>query len=226
MRYIQFNTDAEPDCLKSLRENSKFSFEDLRGECKEKVQNILKEQQNGFCAYCEQKFKSIVFIEHYKPQSKDSNKLDVLRFDNFLGVCSGKYYLNIQDKSKEYIPHCDTSKGDKTISIDPRNLEHINTLFYDEYNAIKSTNEKFDYDLNKTLNLNFPQLRDRRGKVFNKSLDNLIKAAKLKKLNKKSAYTIALASVQKGKYEFTGFLTFRYLKLLKSIENNNTSENI
>lgn len=110
------DTDKEPQCLETLRTNG-HHYIDLKGECKNEVRAELSEQQKSYCAYCERKLDPLVFIEHYISQSQDPSQ--ELVFSNFLGVCSGKYYLD--KMTGKFIPHCGDSRQSLALSINTKN---------------------------------------------------------------------------------------------------------
>jgi len=208
MRLISIDLGTEPDCLKELRSENK-TYNDLKDECLKEVRELLKIQQEGYCAYCEQKFKSIVFIEHYVSQEEDNTQ--DLMFSNFLGVCSGKFYLD--KKTGQHIEHCDTSRGAKRLQINPKLENHINTILYDENDRIRSTNSYLDKDINNVLNLNFKELVDARNKEFKKSFDNLLIVAKQLKLSKRESFEKGVSIVSSGIVDFPGYLHYRYKNL-------------
>lgn len=77
MTLVEIDKSKAPICLIELKKTG-GSYSNFGGECKKEVMRILKESQYGFCAYCEQKFISAVFIEHFIPQSQDTNKILIL----------------------------------------------------------------------------------------------------------------------------------------------------
>jgi len=212
MRLISIDLDTEPNCLKELRSEKKV-YSDLKDECLKEVRELLKIQQGGYCAYCEQKFKSIVFIEHYISQEEDNTQ--DLTFSNFLGVCSGKFYLD--KNTGEHIEHCDTSRGAKQLQINPKLENHINTILYDENDRIRSTNPDFDEDINSVLNLNFKELVDSRNKEFMNSFDNLLIVANQLKLSKKETFEKGVSISGSGIVDFPNYLHYRYKALLDNI---------
>ncbi|HMG16213.1 MAG TPA: retron system putative HNH endonuclease [Saprospiraceae bacterium] len=214
MRLITIDSNNEPQCLKDLRDNGSL-YDDLKGECKQEVTNILREQQQEYCAYCEQRFKSSVFIEHYISQSQDPNR--VLVFNNLLGTCSGKYYLNDNDKhTNHHRFHCGNSRGNIPLNINPKLNDHIVSIYYENDGSIRSTNTEYDNDLDQTLNLNFQELKDMRGYEFKNSFANLFEVANLLEISKQDAYNKALRAAASGKVEFAGYITYRYKKLLEA----------
>lgn len=204
MRWIQIIATFEPECHKEL--SSKYSrFDELRDSCKDEVEEVLFKCQQGFCAYCETAFKSKVFIEHYHSQS--NNRLQVLSFMNYLGVCSGKFYVD--KMTGQHISHCGDRRGAQQLSLDPRNKEHIDQIYFDEDANIKSTNLSHNEDLNSTLNLNFEGLRKERQSSFIKAFDNIIAVQKIKREKKDVTISNAITAIQKNGAEFGSYILYR-----------------
>ena len=68
---IKITQSVEPTCLTELKALPNVTYNDLVKPCKTTVQNQLATDQKNLCAYCQHQFKSVVFIEHYIPQSLD-----------------------------------------------------------------------------------------------------------------------------------------------------------
>lgn len=179
-----------------------------------KTRRLLKGDQGKLCAYCEQKFKSKVFIEHYISQDEDPGR--VLDYTNFLGICSGKEYLDPK-VNKSHISHCGDKKGSQKIDIDPRNAEHIEQIYYESDASIRSRNSDHDIDLNETLNLNFEILRERRNESFKSNYSNLIKVSKLLGWSKEEELENAIETLRDKKVEFNGYLLYRYQQMVGSL---------
>lgn len=206
MNRIKIDLEKEPKCLKDLRDNGN-SYSALKDDCLKETRKILFSEQNSLCAYCEQKFKSEVHIEHYISQSEDPSK--VLSFDNFLGICSGREYFDPK-KSPKHIAHCGNNRGSIKLNLNPKNQDHIDWIYYDENAAIKSTCETHNTELNDILNLNFETLRKKRNNVYKRNLSNLIKASSINKWSKEETFNKAIATLAKSNFEFKGYLKFRY----------------
>jgi len=206
MKLIKINLANEPDCLIELRGNGR-SYDDLKDECLEITRKLLSNDQNGYCAYCEQKFKSIVFIEHYISQFAEPSK--DLDFDNFLGICSGKEYFDPKNSPK-HIAHCGHKRGSEILTIDPRESNDLIKLFYDDKANIRSTDIDHNNELENTLNLNFDVLKKRRNNAYKNNYTNLIKVQKLFNWTEKEAIEKALLAINSNKFEFGGYLKYRY----------------
>lgn len=155
----------EPQELKSYRESVDInrSYENFRD--KDTVRESLLKEQGFLCAYC---MRSIGYdrrnwykelrIEHYRCRSE--YKEMQLDYNNMLAVCTCSEGLKDKDQ------HCDVSKGNQYIHIDPTNRDHINTLEYSN-GEITSTDQQFSEDLKNTLGLNHSSLPIERREALN-----------------------------------------------------------
>jgi len=207
---IHIVKSQEPECLKKIRETKGSEYNSLKGDCLRMTREFLSNDQNGLCAYCQRYLKS-TFIEHYIPQSKDSSK--ELEYSNFLGVCSGKYYID--KKTGNHIEFCSCSKGNRDIAVNPLEKESISTIFYDGQNQIRSTNKQIDIDLNGTLNLNFSEICDDRRDSYSHFLKSIFEIGRKMKLSNFEIYIKALKSLNSQKKEFNGFITYRLTKAIE-----------
>lgn len=143
------------------------------------LRKYLLEDQGYVCAYCMQRIphkftekgitKDDFKIEHFINQkSKESikQKLDIT-YKNMFACCMGN-----EGKKKKF-QTCDTRKGEDSISINPLNIAHINTIVYAADGAIYSTNATFDSEINCLLNLNEDNLKKCREAIY-KSIDSQV----------------------------------------------------
>lgn len=212
---ILIDKSPEPDCLKVLKTNPDNTYDDLEGDCKKEVQDSLFSDQYKLCAYCQSNFKSTVFIEHYIPQTTDSKK--ALQYANFLGVCSGKYYLDRKKGTK--IDFCSHSRGSAELTINPEDSAHIATLTYDEENRIVSSDAVFNNELNHVLNLNFDDLcldREISLETETQSVDEL---AIEMQIGKVEMYQKLIRSILTKPPKFSGFVLFRLNQYLQKTLN-------
>jgi len=120
MIYIQ--KEKEPDSL-TVYKKTKHAYFD--GCNKDDIRDNLLREQGCLCAYCMRKInKSNMKIEHWKPEYGLSD-YDRLDYHNMLGVCAGH---NEGQKGSE--DTCDTHKGNKNITVDPRDKRTINKIKY------------------------------------------------------------------------------------------------
>lgn len=118
------------------------------------LRESLYQEQGGICAYCMRRLKDEPSreypsnkVEHIKPRSIYPN----LTFDynNLVLCCDGR---------TGNVSHCDTSKGNQDLSFSPLEPHFIESLSYSSKGEIKSSNPKWDKELNEILNLNHPYL--------------------------------------------------------------------
>lgn len=205
MTLVEIDYTLEPECLQTLRMNPIKRYSDLKDECKKEVVDLLKSEQNYLCAYCQKSISDIVNIEHYFSQSQFPALQ--LSFSNFLGVCSGKFYTD--KKTGKHIEHCDTRRGNIPLNIDPRNAEHINTIYYESDGKIKSSQNDLDNDLNNTLNLNFSELCEKRNEKFKEYLDLQISQGQDLNFGKAEIFRRAIEVLNNTYPEYCGYLKFR-----------------
>ncbi|WP_299431608.1 hypothetical protein [uncultured Aquimarina sp.] len=206
---IRIHKSNEPNCLVDLRENSN-DYSDLRDECRSEVLDSLKTEQVGICAYCQKEVNTVIEIEHYIPQSIDEEK--VLIYENFLGVCSGFFYVD--KNTGEKIDYCSRKRGNQELFLNPMESEDMDTIYYDENNKILSSNVKILYDLEQTLNLNFTELCDKRGEAFQTFLLNLYKLKEILGLSKVDFVNKAIQLLSVGNTEYSGIIKFRLKQLI------------
>ena len=153
MRYIKKQT--EPRELKEYR-NSGGKWDDFSlDKGKRAVKNQLLAEQNGLCAYCTGAINfDNMKVEHWYPQDAPEDR--DLEYANLLAVCLGCY------NQGEFF-HCDTSKADTAIQLNPTNNLHIDTIDYEKTSGgIKSSNPDFHKELDEVLNLNIDPLKKQR----------------------------------------------------------------
>lgn len=165
----------EPYELKKYRESDDInkSYKCFRG--KNIIRNYLLEEQGYLCAYCmraighdpNKQYKE-VRIEHYKCQEKFEGQ--ALDYYNMLAVCTYSEGLN-QNKQ-----HCDFSKKNRVLHINPLIKDHITTISYGNIKGnIESINTDFNNDLESLLKLNCDHLMySRRDSLLN-AIENMKK---------------------------------------------------
>ncbi len=170
MRFIKKNLN-EPTKLTVFREQflksenegySQFSNEQGKTETIE----ALLEEQGHLCAYCMRYIyvekAPITQIEHWEAQSNEPIKQ--LRYDNMLGVCSGKVYL---DKEKDtYQLYCEDVRGNIPLTVNPLNPDIIEEIKFTQQGIVYSDNEAIHTDLDKTLKLNISPIKDNRKQIW------------------------------------------------------------
>ena len=143
-------SDDDTDSIRS-------SFDSLD---KETIRVNLVAEQHCLCAYCMRRIwpDNRMVIEHFKPIK---NKQYALDYQNMLGCCDGGRSC---DKSDKKVLCCDASKGNKELTIDPRDKSFIDSIKYTRAGFITSTDSKADRELNDILFLN--GIRDKKGNLL------------------------------------------------------------
>jgi uncharacterized protein (TIGR02646 family) len=137
----------------------------------------LLAEQGGLCCYCLSRITADKMkIEHWHSQSRPPLEKQ-LDYSNLLGACVG----NEGRAWKEQ--HCDTRKGDRTLSRNPANPDHrVNDLLHFPGDGrIISHDPDFDAELNEVLNLNYPRLKENRKATLDGFLGGLPKSGELQR---------------------------------------------
>jgi uncharacterized protein (TIGR02646 family) len=136
------------------------------------LREALLEDQGYICAYCMKRVphshtaKGVTSdkmkVEHFVAQTTEisiQQKLDIT-YTNMLACCMGN-----QGKEEKY-ETCDTRKREEPLTISPLNAAHIRTLKYAADGSIVSTNDNFETEINKILNLNEDNLKRQREAIY------------------------------------------------------------
>ena len=215
MTLVEIDLSKEPVCLQELWANTVMTYEnDLKDECRAEVVELLKNEQKNLCAYCQKNIENVINIEHYIAQSDILNNDHNLQlsFSNFLGVCTGKLYLNRETGTHER--HCDTNRGNIHLRIDPRIHTHVLTISYTDDFRIISSNQEMNSDLNNVLNLNIDGICELRQKTFNEYFvriseywsENLVI----------EFYRKALRDMENNPPEYYGYIKYRFTQLIEN----------
>lgn len=147
------------------------TYDDLHSDEKNKLKEYLIQEQHFLCAYCMSRIKlENSTIEHYIPRKgENGNPALSLNYKNMFSVCYNDRY------HKSANPHCDVSKGDKLLHIDPQKQCDIDTIEYQSDGTISSTKAVFKDDLNNILNLNVSNLKNNRYYALNTALNEIKK---------------------------------------------------
>lgn len=143
----------------------------MPGDVKNKMKETLLSEQGHLCAYCMTRiFLESSTIEHYIPRKGKNGDVSLsLDYRNLLLVCcNGR---NRQGNNR----HCDVSKGDKLIAVNPTNKEDIKKVKYYNDGTIGSDIDSFNTDFNNTLNLNNMTLKRNRQTARLEALKQLSK---------------------------------------------------
>ena len=148
----------QPGSLETHRRSSGADYDNYQS--KQDLRESLVAEQRGVCCYCMTRLVAdpiAMKIEHW--QSKTRLRGRQLDYSNLLGACLGG------EGKPPKKQHCDTRKGDLDLSRNPADPAHDveRVIQYDSDGTIRSTDPKFDSEINDILNLNHaPWLKDNR----------------------------------------------------------------
>lgn len=131
---------------------------------KDDLRIALTREQKGLCCYCTNRIRpesKNMKIEHWKCQA---NYPDLqLDYSNLLGSCCGVTDL---------CEHCDTSKGNQSLTWNPANVDHRieDRIRFLNDGTIEGVSDEFDFQLNEILNLNVKRLMRNRKVVYEEVL--------------------------------------------------------
>lgn len=174
MKYFEKKESNEPQSLKDTRDTKGADFNSCN---KKDLREAVLDEQGFICAYCmqriEQSHKS-TGIEHYDAQA--NNRQKTMDFTNMLGVCK------VSEGKPKKIQHCDKSRGNKLLTVNPMNQSCERLIKYRSSGTIFSENKIINNDLNIILNLNTERL------VFNRkyTIETVRQSINRKYKNKKN----------------------------------------
>jgi uncharacterized protein (TIGR02646 family) len=188
----QINKGKEPTSLLEHRKKTHANYDNYSE--KDDLRESLVKEQGYICCYCMQRISpnaENMKIEHHQPQKKYPHKQ--LDYQNLLASCKGN------DGGPKHLPrHCDTSKGEQEITINPadksRNCEAL--IKYKSNGVIYSEDPTINKELNQILNLNTPTL------VINrKAIIDQVKKEIIKIKGRKSTWSYSDIKTKIQKYE-------------------------
>ena len=195
----QIHKAKEPVSLLAHRKNTHANYDNYSE--KYDLRDSLVKEQGYICCYCMQRISpnaEKMKIEHRQAQKKYP-KLQ-LDYQNILASCKGN------DGGAKHLPrHCDTSKGEKEITINPADKsKNCETLIkYKSNGRIYSDDLIIDRELNDILNLNTYKLVNYRKEIIDRVKQELIN---IKGKKEKWSYSDIKTNIQKyenkknGKY--------------------------
>lgn len=149
---IEINKNIPPNKYTTYAKAKHASYDGIEKEIKKELNNALMSEQGWLCAYCMTRIsEETMHIEHILPRSHYPQlELD---YNNLLAVCSGGSGNSPSNQT------CDTSKGDKKITISPLKKESISCIGYssDGSMIIENSDSNKECDI-KVLNLNHTRL--------------------------------------------------------------------
>jgi uncharacterized protein (TIGR02646 family) len=128
-------------------------------DVKQKIREALVREQGWLCCYCMRRIKPLadsMGVEHWAPRRHGSRELD---WSNLLGVCTGDSLAPARAQ------HCDRSKGDRDLRLDPQSAAHVASLTFPGSGRVRSSDPALQRDLEEILNLNTPNLVNQRKKA-------------------------------------------------------------
>ncbi|MCH4895719.1 TIGR02646 family protein [Marinilabiliaceae bacterium JC040] len=190
MMMILIKKNKEPQEWKKYRETEGAEY-----QSQPYLRKALYDEQGGICAYCMKKLDDESSnnaqnrIEHIKPRSK-YKELE-LDYSNMVLCCDGH---------NGNIFSCDLAKGDELISFTPLDSRFIDTISYGSKDGvIRSSNEEWNYEINKIVRLNEGYLLDNRRAAL-MGFIKTIKEKNWKRSNLKNLYDMYSKKVN-GKYQ-------------------------
>lgn len=152
----------EPSSLTSYRQQPDAKYNgSLFTSVKSDIREALVISQGYLCAYCMQRIyndRSKTKIEHW--QCQDIYPQRQLDFTNMFAVCLG---------TAQYQLHCDSSKGNKQITIDPASRSQLVESYIRYTNSGEiyvQDNSLLNNELNSILNLNHSRIQNNRQAVL------------------------------------------------------------
>jgi uncharacterized protein (TIGR02646 family) len=154
----------EPESLREYRKKEHSRYGDYRE--KQDLRKSLVGEQRGLCCYCMCRIIPVELqmkIEHWRSQSRYPDQQ--LTYSNLLGACLGGQRSTPADE-RDVDRHCDTSKGDKDLGMNPASEDVAGTISYLPDGRIRSSNDNFDAELSSILNLNSYAMVNRRKRAI------------------------------------------------------------
>ena len=165
MKFIE--KKSEPESLARYR-REQFASYDGFGQ-KDELRQALADEQGYLCCYCLSRIEANaqrMKIEHWKPQSVEPTQ--ALEYRNLLAVCKGG------EGQPRDLQHCDTSKGDQILEIDPTERVCEQRVRYNDASGeLYSDDPTVQRDINVVLRLNLRRLVRNRKQVLDDALADM-----------------------------------------------------
>jgi uncharacterized protein (TIGR02646 family) len=165
MKFIE--KKSEPESLARYRREAYANYDGF--DQKDELRQALVDEQGYLCCYCLSRIEANaqrMKIEHWKPQSVDSAR--ALEYRNLLGACKGG------DGDPRDLQHCDTSKGDRTLEIDPTDRACEQRVRYNVASGeMYSDDAVVQNDIDVILRLNLKRLVRNRRQVLDDALADM-----------------------------------------------------
>lgn len=179
MRLIQKGT--EPALLRAYRAvpGAAYDGKDFAA-VKNEIRDSLLRDQFHLCCYCLRRISKGLRPHTAKPdapaivrmkvehwQSQHTHPHLQLTWPNLLGACLGGEGFPRSAQT------CDTRKGESTITLNPLDSAHMETLFCTSDGRLASTNKAFQEDIDERLGLNHAILVGDRRAILDRALSRL-----------------------------------------------------
>lgn len=129
----------------------------------DELRRALLRDQGHLCCYCMKRItRYSMKNEHWVTQS--GHVESTLDWDKIMGACKG----GDGERGSEVVRHCDTSRGDTPIKVNPldraqRCERHIRYL---PTGDMRSGDPEIQHDINVTLNLNNQRIKRERQRIY------------------------------------------------------------
>ncbi len=152
---LNITKSTTPLGLAMHRRTKGARYANLPSEAQSELKSALLEEQGYLCCYCMQRVHfDDMRVEHWQCQSFfPEQELD---YSNLLAACHGN-----EAKRKHGNAHCDVAKANKILKYNPAKPEHDVEahIKYRSDGSICSTDDEFNDQLEKILNLNCPDMK-------------------------------------------------------------------
>jgi uncharacterized protein (TIGR02646 family) len=164
----------EPTSLVQHRATPGADYDSYRD--KDTLRTYLVREQRGLCCYCMSRIRAerdAMKIEHWRCQAVYN--AEQLHYSNLLGACLGNEGKHGREQ------HCDTRKGDQTLSWNPADPLHRveDMIRFAGDGRIFAVDPVLNTELNDVLNLNLAFLKKNRKGVLTAFQDGLAKRGPL-----------------------------------------------
>ncbi|PID90178.1 MAG: hypothetical protein CSA97_04250, partial [Bacteroidetes bacterium] len=131
----------------------------------------LYEEQGYICAYCERRIPVYDeerncdhVVEHILPKSEHPEL--VLAYGNLAMCCPGRVGENAKYTRRNRHAHCDAKKDNRVLRFSLDDPSFYASLSFTSTGEVRSSNEVWDDDLNRVLNLNHSLLCQHRRRAW------------------------------------------------------------
>lgn len=206
----------EPEAWIKYRKTPGVEFRAI-DELKE---SLLKEQ-GYICAYCMRRIPckddnpcAIIRVEHIFSRKNHPDKEYVFNYKNLVACCPGAIgMLPDSEKMSADNFHCDRRKGDNDVSFSLFSDTFIDTISYSSKDGtVRSSDSKYNEEINEILNLNHPQLKRNRLEALNGVIIELSKSSNLTKSAIEKILTIWDEKDEEGHYKAYCGIVIWFLK--------------